>query len=540
MKEDKSFLKASLILIIANVVSKILGALFKIPLTYILKEEGMAIYSTASSVYSMFLTLVISGIPLAISRLISQDIALGKTGDALKTVRFSKWLLMAIGFLSSIILYFASKPLAYAMKDPSAEFSLKIISPAIFFVAWGTGYKSYFQGSKNLIPTAVIQVVESLVRLVIGYLLAVLFINHTVSITSGMAIAGVTTGEILATLLLGLIFLYYKLKTGRDTKSQKSYKVIFSSIMAVALPLFISQTALSALNIADTALVRNQLLKIRFSPESARTFLLDFSSYTTLFDNLQTTLKLSGEGARWLYGAYTGYALTVFHLPLGMIATLSITILPLIAGGIARGDLASVKKNSKTAINLSLFCSVPATVLFITSSESILNLLFHNTASARMLTLLAPCLIFLSLSQIFTAIFHASGKVFEPFFINLIGIGVKLLGNFILIKIPVLNIYGAIISSVSAFFITMLLEGRLLKKTFQISFNKRDIFSFIASAIPMYIVIKLTLLPLEYIFKFRFIALVFSAFSGFLAYVLTLSMLSPDGSLSFLKKKELN
>ncbi len=537
MKEDNSFFKASLILIIANVISKILGALFKIPLTYILKEEGMAIYSTASSVYSMFLTLVISGIPLATSRLISQDMALKKPADALKTVRFSKWLLMAIGGLSSLILYFLAKPLAFAMKDPSAEISIKIISPAIFFVAWGNAYKSYFQGSKTLIPTAVIQVVESLVRLLVGFILAVLFINQQVSIKTGAAIFGVTTGEILATLLLGLIYLFYKKTTPKTIIPDKSYKTIYSSIMAVALPLFISQTALSALNILDTALIRNQLLNIRFNPTSARAFLLDFSSYTTLFDNLQHTLKLSGEGARWLYGAYSGYALTVFHLPLGMIATLSVTILPLIAGGIARGDMASVRKNSKTAINLSLTFSVPAAVLFMTSSESILHLLFHNTASAKMLTLISPCLIFLSLSQIFTSIFHSAGRVFEPFFINLLGIGIKLLGNLILIKIPYLNIYGAIISSNLAFFIIMISEGLLLKKTLGIKFQKREIFSIILSAIPMFIVIKLTLLPLEYIFKFRFIALVFSAFSGFLAYILTLSMLSPDGSLSFLKRK---
>lgn len=537
MKEDKSFLKASLILIIANVISKILGALFKIPLTYILKEEGMAIYTTASTIYSMFLTLVISGIPLAASRLVSQDMALGKPADAFRTTRLSKWLLLSVGFLSSIILYFFAKPLAYAMKDPAAEFSIKIISPAIFFVAWGTAYKSYFQGSKNLIPTAVIQVVESLFRLAIGYILAVLFINHHVSITTGAAIFGVTIGEILATLLLGLIFLFYKRKTPKSIVSDKSYKTTFSSIMAVALPLFISQTALSALNIADTALVRNQLLNIRFDPESARTFLLDFSSYTTLFDNLQTTLKLSSDGARWLYGAYSGYALTVFHLPLGMIATLSVSILPLIAGGIAKGDMESVRKNSQLCINMTLFCAIPATILFMTASESILNLLFQNTASAKMLTILSPCLIFLSLSQIFTAIFHASGKVLEPFFINLLGIGIKLLGNFILIKIPLLNIYGAIISSNFAFFIIMLSEGLLLKKTFNIKFNKKDILSIITSAVPMYIVIKLTLLPLEYIFKSPSVALIFGAFSGFLAYILTLSMFSPKGIKSILKIK---
>lgn len=535
MKEDKSFLKASLILIIANVISKILGALFKIPLTYILEEEGMAIYSTATSVYSMFLTLVISGIPLAASRLVSQDMALGRHNDAFKTIKFSKWILLIIGAISSLLLFFTAKPLAFAMKDPGAEFSIKIISPAIFFVAWGTAYKSYFQGSKHLVPTALIQVVESLFRLLFGFYLAYLFINHSVNIKSGAAILGVTGGEFLATLLLGLIYLFYTLKYRKAKKSDTSYKTIFTSIMAVAIPLFLSQTALSALNIADTALVRNQLLNIKFSPETARTFLLDFSSYTTLFDNLLDSQKLSVAGARWLYGAYSGYALTVFHLPLGMIATLSVSVLPLIAGGIARGDMKSVRRNALLSINTTLFAAVPSAVLFMTASESILDLLFNNTASAKMLTLLAPCLIFLSLSQIFTAIFHAAGKVYEPFFISLFGILIKLLGNLLLIRHPSLNIYGAIISSVFAFFVIMLGEGILLKKTFGIKFNPRQIFSILISGVPMFLVINLTILPLEYIFKFQWLALIISTFAGFLAYILTLSIVSPKGAKSFFK-----
>lgn len=536
MNEHKNFIKGTLVLAIANVIAKILGALFKIPITYILKEEGMAIFNTASSVYSVFLTLVISGIPLATSRLISSDTALKKDADAIKTVKASKYLLMLLGAVASIILFLLSGPLATALKDPGATFAIKIISPSVFFVAWGTAYKSYFQGTGKMIPTAISQVVEAILRLGVGYFLAVMFINSGLSITSAAAISGVTFGEIIATLILGIMYFFVHTKT--KSKSQLRYKNIYSSIMAVAVPMFLSSVTLSALNMIDMATVRNQFLRITFTPETAERFLLKYSSYTTLFDNLFQQLKFSPEAARWLYGAYSGYALTVFHLPIGMIATLCISILPLVAGNLAKNNLKAVRSSCSTAINLTLFCAVPCTVLFFSSSDIILKLLFKNTASAHMLSLVSPCLIFLCLAQLFTSIFHAAGKIYEPFKIQLAGILLKLLGNIILVKIPLLNIDGAIISSIISFAFITVAEGFMLFKTFGITYPLKEIIPPFFAAIPMYMVLKLTYPPMCIIFPEQIIAFLISVFISAITYLLTVSLFTPEGTLLFIKKKE--
>lgn len=534
MNEQKFFIRGTIVLAAANIIAKILGAIFKIPLTYILKEEGMAIFNTASCVYSMFLTFVISGIPLATSRLVSADTALKKDADAIKTVTAAKRLLSILGVVSSALLFLLAEPLAVAMKDPLASYAIKVISPSVFFVAIGAAYKSYFQGTGRMIPTAISQVTEAFVRLVIGYLFSVWFIRYGISLTAAGATFGVTAGEIIATIILALLYFFKKIKI--KEKSQLKYKKIYPMILSVAIPMLICSITLSSVNMMDAATVRNQLLKINFTPESAEQFLLRYSSYTTLFDDLLTKLKLSSEGARWLYGAYSGYALTVFHLPMGIIATLSVSILPLIAGNLAKNNLRAVRSSCNIATNLTLFCAVPASVLFFTSSDIILRLLFQNTASAHMLTLVSPCLIFLSLSQLFTSILHSAGKVYEPFIIQLIGMGIKILGNIILVKIPYLNIDGAIISSIIAFLFIAITEAILLFRLFGVKYRFREIISPVIAAIPMYIILKLTFEPLNFIFSNAFLAFLISVFTSGLSYILAFSVVSPKGLSGFIKK----
>ena len=297
--------------------------------------------------------------------------------------------------------------------------------------------------------------------------------------------------------------------------------------------MFICSVTMSALNMVDVATVRSQLLRINFTPETAEAFLLRYSSYTTLFDDLLQKLKLSSAGARWLYGAYSGYALTVFHLPIGMIATLCVSILPLVAGNLAKNNMRAMRSSCRIAVNITLFCAVPAAVLFFTCSDLILKLLFRNTASAHMLTLVSPCLIFLCLSQLFTSIFHAAGKVYEPFLIQLAGIGLKLLGNIVLIRIPALNIDGAIMSSVISFAFITIAQGILLFKMYKITYPLKQILPPFIAAVPMYTVLKLTYNPMLCIFKNNIAALAASVFSAALAYLLTVSFFSPQGILFY-------
>lgn len=427
--KKQSFIMGAVILMIANAVSKILGAVFKIPITYILNEEGMAVFNTAFEVYVMFLAVIISGVPFAISKVIAEYDSKQEYSKIRKTVRVSTVFLAIIGIVGSLVLYFGASFFALAMKEEKAVYAIKMISPSIFFVALGTAYKSYYQGVSNMIPTAISQVVEAIVKVVAGFYLAILFIDLGVEKTSGGAIAGVTAGEIIATVILILMYIPEH-KCGIKGKNDIYSKEILVSIITVALPLLCASVVANAINVADTTLIRSRLLDAGFSPEDAR----------------------------YLYGAYTGYALTVFHLPVGILATLGVSILPVIAGAVAVKNHERVKTATDMAIRLVFILSIPCGIIMFTMSSEILNILFHNSSSARMLSTVAPCVIMMCISQITAAILQSSGKIMLPFFISLVGSGIKLSLSYYLIAIPEVNIYGSAISSNAAYIVIMILN----------------------------------------------------------------------------------
>lgn len=439
--KKQSFLTGALILMIANAISKILGATLKIPLTYILNEQGMAVYSIAFDAYIMFLSFVISGLPFAISKMIAEANSLKEYARVRKIVKVSTVLLVCIGIVGSVILYFTAPFFAFAMKEEKAVYAIKMIAPSVFFVALGTPFKSYFQGISNMLPPAVSQVVEAVVKLVAGYGLAMMFISFGSEKTAAGAITGVTVGEIVATVILFIAFCF-EFNKSTDTNSGTA-KEILCEMANIALPLLCASLVSNALSVADTTLVRSCLLKS----------------------------GLTADEARFLYGAYTGYALTVFHLPVGILATMGVSILPVIAGSIAVGD----KKKTNTAIDMSVritvLISVPCGVLIYFLSAEILDFLFNNSTSAIMLRYLSPCVVSLCVSQMTASILQASGRILLPFFTALIGGGIKLIVGYFFISTPEINIYGAAVSADIAYAVVMCLNLIAIRKCLGLKLN---------------------------------------------------------------------
>lgn len=470
MINKQSFIKGTIILMCANAISKILGAVFKIPLTYLLAEEGMAIYNTAFNVYIMLLSFIISGMPLAISKMIAEESALENWANVKKITMVSTLLLGGLGLAGSALLWFGADFFAIAMKEAKAVFCLKIIAPSIFFVALGTVYKSFYQGRANMTPTALSQVIEAVIKLAAGYALALYYAKLSVEYTAAAAIMGVTVGEIIATFILFVLYLpqRFRLSGKRATKSSKS---ILNAISMMAIPAIIASVIASAMNLVDITVIRRCLENIQFTSDTAENFLRLYASHTSIFDNLLETLRISSDGSRWLYGAYSGYALTVFHLPIGILGALGISILPVIAGALAVNHKERANLCVLVAAKLTLLIALPAAFVLALFSEPILGLLFKNTASAGMLQLLSPCLIFLSVAQLMNAVSNAGGKIVEPLIFGFIGAAIKLAGNYIFIQNPHINMLGTVLSANLAYFTVMILSCFSVRKQFSLSGN---------------------------------------------------------------------
>jgi len=481
--KKQSFVTGAIILMIANAISKILGAVFKIPLTYILKEEGMAIYNSAFQIYALFLSFVISGIPFAIAKLVSEYSATHQKQKIKAVIKISTVLLCGLGLVGSVLLYFGAEFFAVAMKEERAAFAIRMLSPSVLMVALSCIYKNYFQGKGNMIPTAVSQVIESVIKLMVGYMLATMLIKYGALVAAGGAALGVSIGEIIATIVL---YVCYKL-CSNDMKNIKADNTeIMDKIAAIAFPVLLASVISSMLSVIDTSLLRKRLI--------------DFGN--------------SIEEARFLYGAYTGYALTVFHLPVGIMATFGVSILPVIAGALASGREERAKKASVTAIKLNVILSLPCAVGIYFLGETILYALFRNTSSAMMLTMTAPCVVFLCVSQIAGAILNSAGKIMLSFLLAALSIVLKIILAYILVGRY--SIYGTIISSNIAYFVDMILSLWAVKRIIGLKYDIMEIIikPFCAAAV-MILVLCMTKEPFEAIFANIYVRLLMSvAISG--------------------------
>lgn len=490
--KKQSFVLGAIILMIANAVSKILGAVFKIPLTYILQEEGMAIYNSAFQIYALFLSFVISGIPFTITKLVSEYSATGQGGKVKNVVKISTLMLCLLGVFGSVVLYAGADFFALAMKEDRATFAIRMLSPSVFFVAIACIYKSYFQGKGNMIPTAISQVVESAIKLAAGYISAVVFIKAGVKIASGGAALGVSVGEAIATLML---FLFYKLSKKEGIKPEAG-KEVFDRILSIAFPLLIASVISSMLSVVDTSLLRRRLIDYGHSIEEAR----------------------------FIYGAYTGYALTVFHLPVGIMATFGVSILPVIAGALASGNVIRARNTTAFAIKLNVILSLPCSVAIYFLGEDLLMALFKNASSAQMLSMTAPCVVFLCVSQICAAILNSAGKIMLSFSLGAITSLLKTVMAYFLVGR--MSIYGNIISANIAFFVYMVASLFAIKKIIGLKFNFMEIIiKPIASALVMIWVLVAAKEPLCVLFENIYLRVFAIALISGGTYILSLMLI---------------
>lgn len=422
-----SFLSGAVILMAANAVSKILGAVFKIPLTYIIHEEGMAIYNTAFSVYTMFLTFVISGMPFAVQKSVAECEANKNLSGIRANVRSATVLLVIIGAVCSAAMYIGADFLALAMKEERAVWAIRAIAPSVFFVGCGAAVKSGFQGVGKMLPTAVSQVVEAAAKLLVGYLLAVYLLHLGDIGAAAGAVAGVTVGELIASLML---IIWYFVSFGKIKTDGGGNGKILKNLLSIAIPMLCMSVITSAISVCDTSVLRMCLLKS----------------------------GMSAEEARFVYGAYTGYAMTVLNLPSGFLATIGVSIIPVISGANALGDRKRVRAVARKGLFLTAAAALILCICMCIWSDTILYILFHNTYSATMLRCAVPSVLFICIMQVSGAILQSTGHLGKSFISILTAVSVKLIMTILLAWRPEFNIYGSIIGTDLGFFLGAVLN----------------------------------------------------------------------------------
>lgn len=461
-KKTKSFLAGAAVLGIAGIICKIIGAVYRIPLSnYILHKEGIAYYQIAYPVYTTLLVVSSAGLPTAISRMVAERVQQGRERDALNVFRYSLLLLTAIGLATSAIMALLCKPIAAMLGNVRGSFALLAIAPALLLVSLMSAYRGYFQGMQNMVPTAVSQLIEQIFKLAAGFPLASYMMRYGPEFGAAGALLGVSVSEGLALLCV----MFKKLRSSGEIKKRLNWadgradlthdgletpKHIIKTVVAIAVPITIGASIMPLVGMADTMIVMNRLQDIGYSKELATN----------------------------LYGLFTGNVNTVVNMPQVLTVALSMALVPAIATHLAARDYRAMRTTVAQGLKLSWLIGLPCFVGLFMLAEPVMRLLYSSygpedlNIMTNLLRIMSIAIMFLSVVQTTTGILQGLGRVTVPVISLAIGALFKIIINYALIGIPSVNIYGAPIGTIVCYAVTAILN------MFMICYITRTRFSF--------------------------------------------------------------
>ncbi len=447
MSSDKkqTFMKGALILMIANIIVKVIGAAFKIPLTYLLGENGMGLFSISYSIYTWFFILATAGIPVAISCMISEAIAKRNYEEVKRIFSVSRKLLIVIGVVGTLVLFFGAEWFSEKIKNKNAAMGIKAISPAVLFVALMSAYRGYFQGHQDMFPTALSEVIEAVGKLAIGYVCAYFLIEKGVQHGASGAVFGVAMGGFLG--FLALLIVYSIKKKGINKYSSigiaRTNETILKDLIKIAVPITLGASVMSLTGLIDTFMIMGDLQECGFSEDQAE----------------------------FLFGSYTGYAVSLFNLPPTLISAIAISLVPAVASAFADGNFKLARQTAGNSVVITILFALPCAVGMAVFAEPILEFVYSNTNATNTLSILGYAIAFVSPVMITNAILQATGKEKVPVVNMLIGGIVKIILNRFLVRNPQVNIVGVPIGTISCYAVILVLNMFWLTKELKIKFD---------------------------------------------------------------------
>ncbi len=423
---SKAFIKGATILAVTGLVARFIGALFRIVLAAILGDEGIGLYMYAYPVYSTLLVISTAGIPVALSKLMAEKIALNDFREALRIFKVAFFLLTLTGLAITLVLLLGAELFAdYIVKDMQAVLPLMAIAPAIFFVTVMASLRGFFQGQQNMLPTASSQLLEQLVRVGFSIILVILLLPVGLEYAAAGATSGAAAGGLGGLVFLSIFYLRSRKKLFRQAEKQESHNPdntyrIIASIFRLAIPVTIGGLVIPLISLIDLAVVPRQLQAAGFDLETSRA----------------------------LYGQLTGMAGPIVYFPNVIALALSISLVPAISEAYALQDRRLIQSRAAIAIKLTVLFSLPSAIGLFLLAEPITLLLYNNAAAGYSLAYMSWSVIPLCLYVTTTGLLQGLGRPITPALNMVYGGIVKTLFAWFLTAIPELNVGGAALASV--------------------------------------------------------------------------------------------
>jgi stage V sporulation protein B len=495
--KTQSTTKGFAILSAAGMIVKLLSLIYVPLLQHFVGEAGYGVYYTTYTVFAFIYVITNTGLSSAISKTVSELTALKDYKDAVKVFKLARALLVILGFLMSIIMLILARPLSLFIKVPSAYLAIEALAPAILLTSIASAYRGYFQGRGDMYPTAVSQVLEQFMNLVFSIIFAALWKRFGVEAACAGATVGTTIGALASVIYL---VRYYKknkgFKVSKDFEETEiirySNEQLFNKLINCAVPLTISWGLQNAGGAIDTLYTKRRLL-------------------VAGFNDTEGNVKLG----------YLGKYQVLINVPITIISALCATVLPVVSGAAAINDKIAIKRGIDYAYKTCLLIAIPSAIGLAVLSQPIFNTIFPTYRSgAALMKYGSIVLVFMSIVQIQATILQSIGKLYISTLYIVIGIGVKIILNFVLIAKPSINILGAVFGSMVAFLIPLLLNNYIIKKSLKIKYNlfKLSIRPLIAAAF-MGVVVYLVQFDIQYLLSFIYKGYLTEMLSTFAAII---------------------
>ncbi len=438
--KENGFINGAFSLAFAAILVKICGMLFKVPLSYILGDEGMGYFNSAYTVYSFFYILCSAGVPKAVTMLVTKSRADSEL-TAEKAFKATLSLFFKIGLVLTVVFLVFSSPLSSIIGNKRALYTMVFIAPSLVLVCISGVMRGYLNSYFALRFVAVSQLIEALGKLVLGLIFAFLAREAYMSLPliSAFATLGISIGSFISS-----VYLYRRAKTVNKAhkKGQKCYinkKSIYKDIFKIAIPISLSSALLNLSGIIDLALIMHRL----------------------------KASGISEEAASGLYGNYTTLAVPMLTLVVSVTTPIAIAVFPKLTESHLKKDDSSFSKELNTSCYLMMLISAPAAFSFLLYSQSVLDVLYSTEAAkvgANMLSALSFGVILLSLLTLFNTALESKGRIRASVISLIIGSLVKSTLGYTLIGRGEIGILGAPLGTVVSYLISILISSFYLFK----------------------------------------------------------------------------
>lgn len=463
-KQSQNFMTGAAILSLSTIIVKIIGMFYKIPLQQFIGENGYAYFTAAYDIYTVLLVISTTGLPVAMSRMVSEAKTLGNGAQMQRIFRTALTAYLIIGLVGTGAMMLLPNLLATQLMGlPNASYSIFALGPAVIFICIASACRGYFQGQGDMRPTALSQIIEALGKLILGLGLAWLVIRMTGNdaLASGATIAGISIGA-------GFSALYVFIRYRRNRKSVSAMggtalplKTTAKKLLAIAIPITIGAAGLQLINLLDSVTVMHRLVSAAEQTTVGSDTVMG-GLLAAAAANPKEGMTVAQDASEIAKGIYS-FCQTVFNLPTAFIPCITAAIIPAITSYLTMKDSKGVKTVQDSSLRLMGLIAMPCTVGMLVLSEPIMALLggyegSKLTIAAILLAILAPTILINSISTMTTAIMQAHNHMVIPVINTLIGGVVKVIVNYILVGNPNIAILGAPIGTFVCFLVIMVLN----------------------------------------------------------------------------------